>query len=169
LRDALADATQADDPEGFPPHVSSGRSDPGAGAGESIELDDAPSDRQHEAKGEIRHSPMVRSLRGGDQHTQVRRRRDVDGLEADAPARDVLQRVSPLEHGARVPFGRRRDHRIVALDQLHHVLLEWASARPPMGPDAPTGATQGSEPRVVGAGHPWRGDEYLRHPCSIPA
>ena len=167
LSHALAYAAQTGDSERFPPHVLSGGSGPRASTRDFIQLDDAASHRQHQAEGEVRNRPVIRSLRGGDQHTRFRRRGDVDRFETDAPTRNVLQRVGSLDDRACVSFSRRRNHSVITLDQLHDVLFERTTARPAVGPDVPASVAQGREPRIVGAGHPGRRDEYIRHRCSI--
>jgi hypothetical protein len=101
----------------------------------------------------VGHRPVVGTLGRGDQHAVVGRRRHVDRLEADAPARDVLQRVGALEHGPGVPLGRGGDHGVIALHQLDDLLLGRPSAGPAVGADVPAGVEKRLKSRIVGPRH----------------
>ena len=61
--------------------------------------------REDQRESVVGHAPVVCALGGGDEDAKLGGGRDVDLVEADAPARDVLEGVGPFEDGAVVGLG----------------------------------------------------------------
>src|SRR5262249_20056237 len=97
------------------------------------------------------------------QHAVVAGGRHVHGLVADAPARDVLEGVGPLEDGVGVALVRGGNDGVVALDQLDHLLVVGPTALPAVRLDVPAGLAERLQSRIVVAARARRGDQYLRH------
>jgi hypothetical protein len=130
-----------------------------------VKLDHAARYGQQQGERMIGYRAMVGALGRRDQHAVVGRRRHVNGLEADAPASDMLERVGALEHPPGVALGGGGEHCVVALYELDHPVLRRSTTWPAVGTDRPPRLAQGVQSDVVGSAHTWRGHQCGRHCC----